>query len=114
MLAYQAESDLLAFLGQCYARSDDEGRTLLHALFRAAADIDVTDTELRLTICPLSSPHRTLAVQALCDTLTETATFFPGTRLTMRFAIHPQPQVGSAFPGPRPRPAPAVAAQPSL
>ena len=113
MLAYQAESDLLAFLSPHYARSNDEGRTLLHELFRAAADVDVTDTELRVTICPLSSPHRTLAVQALCDTLTETATFFPGTRLTMRFAIHPRPQVGMAFPGPRPRPAPAVTAQPS-
>ena len=103
----------MAFLSPHYARSNDEGRTLLHELFRAAADVDVTDTELRVTICPLSSPHRTLAVQALCDTLTETATFFPGTRLTMRFAIHPRPQVGMAFPGPRPRPAPAVTAQPS-
>jgi len=113
MLAYQAESDLLAFLGQCYARSADEGRTLLHELFRAAADIDVTDTELRVTICPLSAPHRTLAVQVLCDTLTETATFFPGTRLTMRFAIHPRPQVGMAFPGPRTRPLATAATQPS-
>ncbi|HVP44293.1 MAG TPA: helix-turn-helix domain-containing protein [Terriglobales bacterium] len=109
MVAYQTESDLLAFLRPNYARSDDEGRTLLHELFHAAADLDVTETELRVTICPLSSPHRTLAVQALCDTLTETATVFPGTRLTMRFAAHPRPQVGLAFPGPRPRPAPLTA-----
>jgi len=113
MLAYQAESDLLAFLGPHYARSEDEGRTLLHELFHAAADINVTDTELRLTICPLSSPHRTLAVRALCETLSETATLFPGSRLTMRFAIHPRPQVGLAFPGPRPRPAAAATAPPS-
>jgi hypothetical protein len=106
MVAYQTESDLLAFLRPHYARSDDEGRTLLHELFHAAADIEVTDTELLVTICPLSSPHRTLAVQALCETLTETATVFPGSRLTMRFAIHPRPPIGSAFPGPRPRPAP--------
>jgi hypothetical protein len=104
MVAYQTESDLLAFLRPHYARSEDEGRTLLPELFQAAADIDVTETELRITICPLSSPHRTLAVQALCDTLTETATVFPGTRLTMRFAVQPRPQTGSAFPGPRPRP----------
>jgi transposase len=109
MVAYQAESDLLAFLRPHYARSDEEGRTLLHELFRAAADIEVTDTELRVTICPLSSPHRTLAVQALCETLTETATVFPGSRLTMRFAIHPRPQTGRAFPGPRPRTAPLAA-----
>ena len=109
MVAYQTESDLLAFLRPHYARSDDEGRTLLHELFRAAADIDVTETELRVTICPLSSPHRTLAVQALCDMLTETATVFPGTRLTMRFTVHARPQIGPAFPGPRPRPAPLTA-----
>jgi len=106
MLAYQAESDLLAFLSPHYARSDDEGRTVLHELFRAAADIDVTGTELRVTLHPLSSPHRTLAVQALCDTLTETTTVFPGSRLPLRFAIHPRPQIGLAFPGPRPKPGP--------
>lgn len=106
MLAYQAESDLSAFLSPHYARSDDEGRTVLHELFRAAADIDVTGTELRVTLHPLSSPHRTLAVQALCDTLTETTTVFPGSRLPLRFAIHPRPQIGLAFPGPRPKPGP--------
>ncbi len=111
MLAYQAESDLLAFLGPHYSRSDDEGRTLLHELFHAAADIEVTETELRVTLCPLSSPHRTLAVQTLCETLTESATLFPGTRLTVRFAIHPPHQVGMAFPGPRLRPAAPPAAQ---
>jgi transposase len=103
MVAYQTESDLLTLIRPHYARSDDEGRTLLHELFHAAADIDVTDTELRVTIRPLSSPHRTLAVQALCEMLTETATAFPGTRLTMRFAIHQRAQTGPAFPGPRPR-----------
>jgi transposase len=109
MVAYQTESDLLALLRPHYARSDDEGRTLLHELFHAAADIDVNETELRVMIGPLSSPHRTLAVQALCETLTETATVFPGTRLRMRFAIRARPQIGSAFPGPRPRPAPLTA-----
>jgi transposase len=113
MVAYQTESDLLAFLRPHYARSDDEGRTLLHELFQAAADLEVTDTELRVTICPLSSPHRTFAVQALCEMLTETATVFPGSHLTMRFAIRPRPQTGPAFPGPRPRPAPLAAPSPT-
>ena len=103
MVAYQAESDLLAFLRPDYARSDDEGRTLLHELFRTAADIEVTDSELRLTLAPLSSPHRTLAVKALCETLTQTETLFPGARITMRFSVNPPPQIGLAFPGPRPK-----------
>jgi len=107
MVAYQAESALLALLRPHYARSKDEGRTLLHELFQAAADIEVTDTELRVTVCPLSAPHRTLAVQALCEALTATATVFPGSRLTMRFSVRPRPQIGQAFPGPRPQIAPS-------
>jgi hypothetical protein len=107
MVAFQAESDLLALLSPHYTRSDDEGRTLLHELFHAVADIDVTDTELRITVHPFSSPHRTLAVQALCDTLSATATVFPGTRLTLRFAVHARPQIGMAFPGPRKKPEPS-------
>jgi transposase len=114
MVAYQAESDLLAKLSETYARCDDEGRTLLHELFRAAADIAVTRGELRITLHALSSPHRTLAVQGLCAALNETATLFPGTRFTMRFAIQPRPQVGLAFPGPRPtRDEPSEATPPS-
>jgi transposase len=113
MVAYQTESDLLALLRSHYARSDDEGRTLLHELFQAAADIDVTDTELRVTISPLSSPHRTLAVQALCETFTETATVFPGTRLTLRLAVRARPQTGLAFPGARPSPAPVAVPSPT-
>lgn len=101
MVAYQAESDLFAFLRPNYARTDDEGRTLLHELFSGAADIEVTDSQLRVTINPLSAPHRTLAVKELCKTLTETATIFPGSRLLMSFDIHPSPQIGLAFPGPR-------------
>jgi hypothetical protein len=61
MVAYQTESDLLALLRPHYASSDDEGLTLLHELFHAAADIDVTETELRVAISPLNAPHRTLA-----------------------------------------------------
>ena len=100
-LAYQAESDLLSALAPHYARTDDEGRTLLHELFRAAADIEVTGSELRITICPLSSPHRTLAVKSLCATLNETETLFPGSHLTMRFALRERPRIGLAFPGAR-------------
>jgi len=113
MVAFQAESDLLASLKPHYARSDDEGRTLLHELFRAAADIEVTEAELRITLQPLSSPHRTLAAQHLCNALTQTATTFPGSRLTLRFAVCPPPLIGLAFPGPRPKTVSSPAPPPS-
>ena len=103
MVAYQAESDLLALLRPHYARAAQEGRTLLHELFCASADIHVVTDELRVTLSPLSSPHRTLAVQALCDSLNETETVFPGTKLRLHFAVHSARRIGMAFPGPAPK-----------
>ena len=98
MVAYQAESDLFALLRPHYARVDQEGRTLLHELFATAGDIRVSDSELNITLAPLSSPHRTRAAQALCEILDKTATTFPGSRLRIRFAVHPPPRIGLAFP----------------
>jgi hypothetical protein len=99
MVAYQAESDLLALLRPHYARADQEGRTLLHELFATAGDISIGDSELHITLAPLSSPHRTRAAQALCEMLDQTATIFPGSRLRIRFAMRAPPRIGLAFPG---------------
>ncbi len=101
MVAYQAESDLIALLRPHYARVDQEGRTLLHELFTSAGDIHVSDTDLTITLAPLSSPHRTHAAQALCETLDKMATIFPGSGLRVNFAMHPPRRIGLAFPGPR-------------
>ncbi len=99
MLAYQAESDLFNLLSPHYLRADQEGRTLLYELFAASGDIRITAEQLQITLAPLSSPHRTPAVQALCELLDQTATVFPGTRLRMRFAVRSPPVLGLAFPG---------------
>ena len=102
LLAYQAESDLLALLAPCYRRTDDEGRTLLHELFAARADLHPSTSELRVVLHTLSSPHRTAAVASLCEALNDTATRFPGSNLTLRFEVAPLPPTCLAFPGPRP------------
>jgi len=99
MVAYQAESDLVMLLRPHYARVDQEGRTLLHELFAAAGDIRLSDSELHITLAPLSSPHRTHATQTLCEMLDQTATIFPGSRLRIRFSVRPPPRIGLAFPG---------------
>jgi transposase len=98
MVAYQAESDLVALLRPHYARVDQEGRTLLHELFVTAGDMRVSDSELNITLAPLSSPHRTHTAQALCELLDKTATIFPGSHLRIRFAMHPPRRIGLAFP----------------
>jgi transposase len=102
MVAYQAESDLLIMLRPHYSRADQEGRTLLHELFATAGDIAISGDELHITLAPLSSPHRTAAVQALCEPLNRTETKFPGTNLCIRFDVRPSPRAGLAFPGPAP------------
>jgi hypothetical protein len=89
---------LLALLRPHYARADQEG-PLLHELFATAGDIRVGESELHITLAPLSSPHRTHAAQALCEVLNQTATVFPGSHLRMRFTMDRPPRIGLAFPG---------------
>jgi transposase len=94
MVAYQAESDLVRAVAPHYKRVEDEGRTLIQAALASAADLTLTPTELRVTLAAQSSPHRTRAIAALCDELNRAPTRFPGTRLTLRFAIQPAPDPG--------------------
>lgn len=88
MLAYQVETDLVRAVAPSYSRTDDEGRTLIATALQSAGDLDVTGTELRITLAAQSSPHRTRAIAALCRWLDATKTCFPGTRLRLRYAIH--------------------------
>jgi transposase len=87
MVAYQAESDLLRALAPHYRRAEDEGRTLIQSALANAADLQVTESELRVTFRPLSSPHRTRAIAALCQRLNQSATAFPGSRLRLHYRV---------------------------
>jgi transposase len=87
MVAYQAESDLVRLVAPHYKRAEDEGRTLIQSALADAADLIVTDTELRVVLAPLSSPHRTRALAALCAELDGAGTRFPGTQLRLRYAV---------------------------
>jgi transposase len=80
MVAYQAESDLLGLIRTDYARSEDEGRTLIQSALNSSGDLEVTDNELRVTLNPLSSPHRTKVVRMLCEKLNAMNTIFPGSQ----------------------------------
>ncbi len=87
MVAYQAESDLVGAVAPHYKRHEAEGRTLVQTALASAADLEVTETELRVTLSPLSSAHRSRAVAAVCRELNTTDTFFPGTHLRLRYAV---------------------------
>jgi hypothetical protein len=89
MVAYQTESDLLRLLAPHYKRHADEGRTLLHTAFAAPADIDVTNTELRVTLASLSSR----VFGRICGRLTEGRGRWPEER---RSGTAPPPSQGQA------------------
>jgi len=102
MVAYQAESDLFRMLAPFYRRVEEEGRTLIQNALAAPGDIHVSDNELLISLEPLSSPHRSKALAALCQELNNTQTRFPGSKLRLRFELKPNPKRSLAFPGPRP------------
>jgi chromosome segregation ATPase len=89
MVAYQAETKLLALLREHYHRADDEGRTLLQAAFQSTGRVEVRDDELFVELAPQSSPHKTEAIRALCDQLNDLSAKFPGTDLRLRLAVQP-------------------------
>ena len=91
MVAYQAESDLCRMVSPYYKRAEDEGRTLIQTALASVADIEATDTELRVAIAPQSSAHRTKAIAALCEELNRTNTIFPGTKLKLHYAVRGKP-----------------------
>ena len=87
MVAYQAECDLVQLVQPYYRRAEDEGRTLIQTALASAADIEAAENELQVRLLPLSSPHRTRALVALCDELNASPTVFPGTKLVLRFSV---------------------------
>jgi transposase len=87
MVAYQAESDLVAMIQPHYRRAAQEGRTLIQSALADTADLALTDHELRVRLHPLSSPHRTRAIAALCVELNRSPVFFPGSRLRLHFSV---------------------------
>ena len=87
MAAYQVETELLRMLAVHYARTEEEGRTLLQAAFQSSARLEVREGELCVTIAAQSSPHRTAAVAGLCVELNAIGATFPGTDLRLRLAV---------------------------
>ena len=87
MLAYQVETDLTRMVAPHYKRSADDGRKLIVAALKSAGDLELRAGELRVTLRPQSSRHRSRAVAQLCRQLDETETCFPGTSLRIRYAV---------------------------
>jgi transposase len=98
VIAYRVETELLRTVAPHYARSEDDGRKLVASALASAADFEVTDRELRVTLAPQSSPHRSKAIQALCSSLNEHPTVVPGTTLRLVLACAQNPPADVASP----------------
>jgi transposase-like protein len=92
MSAYNAESALARLLRPHYARGDDEARALLREAFTLSGDLQITGNTLHVRLDPASAPRRSNALAALCTELTDTATRYPGTDLTLAYSIKGHPE----------------------
>ena len=87
MATYNTESALTRLLAGHYRRAHHEARSLLHKAFATPADIQLIDSQMHVTLNPLSAPHRTRAIAGLCQQLTDTETVYPGTDHTLIYTI---------------------------
>jgi transposase len=95
MLAYQVESDLHRMLSASYARAEDEGRTLLQAVFQSSARLEVGAKELTVTIARQSADHRTSALRHLCEEMNKLGVEFPGSDLRLVLQVEsPEHAIG--------------------
>ena len=85
--AYNAETTLCRMLRPHYSRAEDEARALAQEIYRAPGDIEVVSGRLVVRLEPLSAPHRTRALAALCEELTASETTYPGTDLTVVYEV---------------------------
>jgi hypothetical protein len=89
LIAYRAETALVATAREALARSDD-GRALVRELMRTTADLHPDLEQKTLTVClqPLPSRLQDQAVRRLAEELTATETVFPGTDLRLVFKLN--------------------------
>ena len=89
LIAYRAETALVATAREALARSDD-GRALVRELMRTTADLHPDLEQKTLTVClqPLPSRLQDQAVRRLAEKLTATETVFPGTDLRLVFKLN--------------------------
>jgi len=88
MIAYRAETAMVATLREKLARSDD-GRALLRQVYQNEVDL-LPDLEAKtLTVClhHVTQAAHDAAVRHLCEELTATETTFPGTDLRLVYKV---------------------------
>jgi hypothetical protein len=98
MIAYRAETAMMAIVRQELAREDD-ARALLRDLFRTEADLlpDTTRGVLEVRVHSMANPRSNRAVAHLLTYLNDASFTYPGTNLKLVYTI---PGVPAVDPGP--------------
>jgi len=91
MSAYNSESALARLVRPHYSRGDDEARALLREAFTLSGDLQIIGSTLHVRLDPASAPRRSKALAMLCAELTDTATNYPGTDLTLAYSVKGHP-----------------------
>jgi len=86
LIAYRAETALVALVREKLARSDD-GRALVRQIFGSTVDLcpNLPDKTLTVRLHRLSTKPHDEALEHLCAELTATETVYPGTDLRLIF-----------------------------
>jgi len=74
-----------------YARANHEAHALIRQALTGSGDIDPHDGTLAIRLDPLPTQRATAAIAQLCEHLTATQTCYPGTNLTLRYAVKTEP-----------------------
>ncbi|MHA7178299.1 putative transposase [Arthrobacter sp. Sr24] len=76
-----------------YKRANQEAHTLMRQIFNQSGDIDITTPGyLTISLDPLPTKAKTVAVTELCAHLTNTETRYPGTNLILKYTIKTKTQ----------------------
>ena len=86
LIAYRAESALVAILREKKSRHDDV-RSLVRGLFASSINLrpDATGTELHIELHGQANPAPDALLEHLCAELNSTDTHYPGTTLRLHF-----------------------------
>jgi len=89
MICYRAETVVANLLGGDIYTKQEEVRLLVKSIIKSKADIQPNYEQKTLTIkiYSLSTPRYNVALEKLCELLTDTETIYPGTELTLIYKL---------------------------
>ena len=87
MICYRAETSFANLFSEYYKKHQNEKRSLVKSIINASGDliVDYENKSLTVKLYTLSNPRMNLAVGNICKLLNQTETFFPETRLRLKF-----------------------------